>query len=303
MKIYTGQNDFDYASQSVRAASSSHTDRPHIAIDASLLGNIQAKKITLIGTEKGVGINAPQLTSDGAIALTAAGDITLRDIQTKASLQVKGPNITQAATSKKLLAEKRLHLEAAQGHITLQGEHVEAHQNATLISQQLYIAPPTKVAVWASNPSPPTMVLKVAESLENKGTLQAASLAPMKLQSIQNTGTIDIQGDIEWAVDGLHNAGEIIGRTGAINLTTATLTNTKNIYSSQHLSATATEQLVNTGTMVAVKDLQLTTQKLTNTNTILSGGNLRVATTQTLQKLAALHSAKRVSAVCLCHYE
>ena len=89
LSIYTGLNQFNYANRSVTGSTNVGTDStPLFAIDASLLGAMQAGKITLIATESGVGVR--MLGNVAATAddfnLTASGQIVL---QNKLSAQGK----------------------------------------------------------------------------------------------------------------------------------------------------------------------------------------------------------------------
>ncbi|MEL6606982.1 MAG: filamentous hemagglutinin N-terminal domain-containing protein, partial [Bacteroidota bacterium] len=95
VSIYTGCNDFNYHTQEAVPRSGSTTDRPHLAIDASLLGNIQAGKITLIATEEGVGVKAPaMLSAGGDITLQAAGPVSLpKAVQSHQNISVTSDDL------------------------------------------------------------------------------------------------------------------------------------------------------------------------------------------------------------------
>lgn len=64
VNIYTGTNEFDYQNKKLTARQEHTNNSPYLAIDAALVSNVSARKIIIIATEKGVGINCPALVAD-----------------------------------------------------------------------------------------------------------------------------------------------------------------------------------------------------------------------------------------------
>ena len=57
LKIIAGRNEIDYETSKIRVKKEGAKMVPEVAIDSTILGGITAGQITLIGTEKGVGVN------------------------------------------------------------------------------------------------------------------------------------------------------------------------------------------------------------------------------------------------------
>ena len=77
LKIITGQNDIDQQGQIQSTADSEKNDTPKFAIDTGSLGGMYAGKISLVSTDKGVGINnAGQIfAAAGQIKISADGQL------------------------------------------------------------------------------------------------------------------------------------------------------------------------------------------------------------------------------------
>ncbi|MBW1617029.1 MAG: filamentous hemagglutinin N-terminal domain-containing protein, partial [Deltaproteobacteria bacterium] len=112
--IKTGRNYYDYKDKTLTPKADDGSDKPIVAIDASLLGGMYAGRIFLIATEKGVGVNS----EDGIganiedVTITANGDVVLKkDIAAKTDINIKSAgDITLQDTS------------YAQGNINLEAE-------------------------------------------------------------------------------------------------------------------------------------------------------------------------------------
>ncbi|WP_380181470.1 filamentous hemagglutinin N-terminal domain-containing protein [Kalamiella sp. sgz302252] len=78
LKITTGRNHVDAANEQITALEDKTDARPELALDVSSMGGMYAGKITLVGTEKGVGVNNAGIiyTQAGSVTLNADGSIT-----------------------------------------------------------------------------------------------------------------------------------------------------------------------------------------------------------------------------------
>lgn len=79
INIVTGANQVNYATNQAASINADPTDvKPAVALDVSALGGMYANKITLVGTESGVGVNSQgTMQASGDIQLNQAGQIIL----------------------------------------------------------------------------------------------------------------------------------------------------------------------------------------------------------------------------------
>ncbi|KER03276.1 hemagglutinin repeat-containing protein [Photorhabdus temperata] len=80
LKVTTGRNIVDAAHKNIEKKSADDNDRPKFTLDVAALGGMYANKITLVGTEAGVGVrNAGHIgASAGEVRLTTDGQIENR---------------------------------------------------------------------------------------------------------------------------------------------------------------------------------------------------------------------------------
>ena len=99
VKITTGRNQVDAANKKITALEESTEAQPQLALDVSSLGGMYAEKITLVGTEKGVGVNnAGQIYASagaGAVIINANGDIVNSGtMESAAAISLAGKNVS-----------------------------------------------------------------------------------------------------------------------------------------------------------------------------------------------------------------
>ena len=92
LNVVAGANDVSYSDLSTRALPSDGNS-PGVAIDVSQLGGMYAGKITLVGTEAGVGVNSLGTiqAQSGDIQLSSAGKVTLAgSASASGNVQIRG---------------------------------------------------------------------------------------------------------------------------------------------------------------------------------------------------------------------
>ena len=95
LNVVTGSNTVAYQDLGVTVIAGEKKN-PTVAIDVAEVGGMYANKITLIGTEKGVGVHlqGEQVADAGEFVVSAGGDVLLRGVTRSAgSLHVAGNNI------------------------------------------------------------------------------------------------------------------------------------------------------------------------------------------------------------------
>ena len=138
LKIITGRNDYDPVTGTATPKIDDGSVKPAFALDSSALGGMYAGKITLVGTEAGVGFRlaSDMATSVNDLVITADGRLEMTgDIAAKQSLAATSASddIVAAGT---LFAEDILDITAAVGTATLSGGSISGALNALNITAQ-----------------------------------------------------------------------------------------------------------------------------------------------------------------------
>ena len=88
LDIKLGKNQIDYASKEIISSTNSFSDK--LLLDSSALGGMYAQRISLVGTDKGLGVNLPPevLASSGDIIITNDGKISLKNINAYTNMEI-----------------------------------------------------------------------------------------------------------------------------------------------------------------------------------------------------------------------
>lgn len=94
LKIITGRNDYNPNTQTVTPKADDGSTKPSFAIDSSALGGMYAGKITLKGTENGVGfrIAGDMAASIGDLVITNSGKIEIKNAAAKRNIKITTNN-------------------------------------------------------------------------------------------------------------------------------------------------------------------------------------------------------------------
>ena len=260
--IYTGRNVFNYLDKTlVPQKSASNTDNPYLAIDGALVGKIGARKITIIATEQGVGVNCPSLVTDtDNIEITANGDIRLKDIQTAKDLLVESQNGNIIQEADKILANRNCTLQAQQGAIELSvKENLHIIGQAQFSSKVLNIRPNTRLVVGTGPTSLGTLRLAMQEKIHNQGIIHSPRLIVENIPVyFINEGELVAQQDVAIESKNIHNRGTIHVQGGKCNLKGhLNITNEKLICANKELSLISWQYLQNAGELVSDQTLNL----------------------------------------------
>ncbi|WP_193778141.1 two-partner secretion domain-containing protein [Pseudovibrio sp. Ad5] len=140
--LFAGRNTYDPATGNITARTDDGSDKPKFGIDSSALGGMYAGKITLVGTEDGVGVRAPDsiVAASGGFTLDASGKISLGSVNSagptrvvsRKNVEVRNSSVVYAADTLEFKAGGDLVLSpeavvAAAGDITLNARNILAN--------------------------------------------------------------------------------------------------------------------------------------------------------------------------------
>ncbi|WP_392565243.1 hemagglutinin repeat-containing protein [Utexia brackfieldae] len=223
--VVTGRNKVSADLSQVQPLADDDSIKPQLALDVSALGGMYAGKITMIGTETGVGVsNAGELgasagsisiTADGQIANTgqmqSQGDLTLssqHNIDNHGQLYAKAGSINLTAkgdieSTNTVVAKNNIDLRASNIHLT------NTAQLAAGVDEQGQLTQPGNLTAEAD---------KVI-TLENQN--RATGQLHLKADTLNNTGLIDSQQTmIEGQTVNNSDNGRIYGDSVAIGAKT-----------------------------------------------------------------------------------
>jgi len=304
LRMASGANELSADGQVQSSTANSSQDKPQFALDVAHLGGMYAHKITLIGTEAGLGVrNAGTLAAgSGPLTLSADGQLSNSGVMAShgagADLQISALGIANTGT----LVAPRLDLTAAQldnaGQILQTGPQLLEISSLAVSNQgeQAMLGVPAPQALApAPGPAPtdrPAAVDGAAPQAQQ--VKQAAEAAPRRgrihlTQRLVNTGQLlangvtDVKSITSFVNSGaanlreLHSEGLLDNRKGTLQL--------------QRLAGAQTSVLNAQGSLFVASDLHLTAHHLDN-----SAGALHGAQSLSVEAGSVINNAGTLSA-------
>lgn len=313
LNIVTGEN-YIASDGTITSKQASGTG---VSLDSSALGGIYAQKITLVGTDKGVGVNLPPevLASNGAINISSDGKITFQKATASESItaaSASGDIEVNGALSASADIALRAKESIINNDVITAGLQADGSADtASVLTLQATSITNTK-SLYANG----SMNLDASSVVENKDTINALETIQIKTDSLKNSGTIlsdktlNIEAQTNIANDGTLSSNKDLSLTAqsadnkgfitaanSLVLSSANLANTGTIHSNNHLKLTLNGDFNNEGMINSGTDATLLVNgAFINNNTLsaglLSDGSTNAASTLTIQSLALTNTAK-----------
>ncbi len=206
--LYAGLNRFHYDGRTLTKLEDGDGTGGGIEIDSVLLGGAYANQITLLSTEKGVGINAPDVQSAlGGIQLSADGKITIGKARAKKKIKVASQN-SGIDIKDYVFSETALEL-AATGKISL-GANARAGSLGDVSIEG--ILPDGGTVKTGSLDLAGGALL--GAGMDENGDLVGNGKLTIEAASLMNRGTITSQNDLTITVSGTtDNYGSILSQS------------------------------------------------------------------------------------------
>ena len=288
LNIKLGKNSFDANGNITQSTSSGQTQ--NLLLDTSSLGGMYANRITLVGTDQGLGVNLPPevLASAGDIFISNDGKISLQALSAKADVQITSTEDIEVNNN--LYSQQTLTIHADNTIEVKQGI-IAAKDTINISSNEFNNQAQIIAGLNADSTQNSNGILNITANskLSNAGNLQATqdlNLATNELGN-QTTGNI-IAGNnlsIKKYLDSndntktslITNAGTLHGNNNNAILA-ATLNNANgNITASENLNITA-NNITTTDGEFSGKNTSITANNLDSTDTnILAANNIDLA--------------------------
>jgi filamentous hemagglutinin len=301
LRMASGINELSADGQVQSSTANGRQAQPQFALDVAHLGGMYAHKITLIGTEAGLGVrNAGTLAAgSGSLTLSVDGQLSNSGVMASqgdvADLEISAPGIANTGT----LVARRLDLSAASldnaGQVLQTGPQLLEISSLAVSNQgeKAVLGVPAPQALAPAHGPAPTATpapvdgaapqapeaaeavlrhgrIHLSQRLVNTGQLLANGMTDVKtVTSFVNRGAANLRE--------LHSEGLLDNRKGALQL--------------QRLSGAQTAVLNTQGSLFVASDLRLVAHHIDNTGGALHGAQSLSAEARTLTNDAGTLSA------------
>ena len=273
-KIVTGQNSIAKDGSIFPITSETTSTAPQYAIDLAEIGGMYANRITMVGTEKGLGVNLTgQLSATQAVSLDVSGNLkttgTLysdRDLSVHAD-RIENTNLIYGGQNTSIRAKELTNKSSGRIYgdtVTINAERVTNETDAALearLATEVHTLSQRAIEVEAAHQNIPAQ----------NGASLSSILSSYRARIGQAESAYDAQ---QRVVDGIkdelsaHPAG-VIAAHSQLDVSANTIQNTGNalLYSGKGISITAKESVKNSGARIEAQgSVSITSPKIENEN-------------------------------------
>jgi len=283
LDVKLGGNNVNYPTGTATANGAANART--VLLDTSTLGGMYANMITLVGTDKGLGVNLPPevLASAGDITINNDGTIALQTMSASGAVDVSSTASNISAT-KSIYAGTSATLKAGKAVNVNAGGAVAAGSTVNVSATTLNNSGVVTAGLASSGTQKLGGTVNVtAGNVGNTGDMLASGgMNVTSTGALTNSGTASSGGAMTINAVSLSNTGTISGGSGASNITAnGNVDNASRISAAGDLSVKGSN-ITNNGFFNAGNNLTMTSTNLTNNQTLFAGNNMNLYTTGTL---------------------
>ncbi len=285
LQVVTGINHIDENGK-ITSRDSEDKKRPLFSIDSTALGGIYANAISLVGTQKGVGVNLPsEMLVQDRLEISADGKIVLGKVSVKNRANIRSHS--SAIEINEGIHAANLDLQALTD-ISLHGNSA-ATNDLSLLGNTLYNDGLLAAGVNAdfTEADSGSLSLRFAESINNDGVLYGLDAIEIDTKKFSNVDQAEVTTQTLTLNAGqtLNNAGEI--RVNLTTFNTQILSNTGLIHSKDAMRITAESLNNSNGIIEGLDNVTLNiTNAFLNNRGILFSDNILTLTADSLEGIA-----------------
>lgn len=276
LDVVTGQNSIS-KDGTITNIENSSDEKPTLSIDSSALGGIYANKISLVGTQKGVGVNLPiEISAQDDFKLSADGKIVLDKVISEKNIDIKSDS---SDINNNLLYSKDIKLNAAdkivnentiasRDSLTIQSSIIENKNLITSgVNEKLEDVSNGDINIISHSLVNDNIIYATNDLNINSNTLENKN-ASMQANNINITLNSDLILDKNSSIKALNN----------LTLSSKSLTNNSLIIANNTLSINSSDYIVNNSSLSSNNlNLIATNDIINNDNASLNSGVLSLS--------------------------
>ncbi|MCG3650908.1 filamentous hemagglutinin N-terminal domain-containing protein [Aliarcobacter butzleri] len=276
LEVVTGQNSIS-KDGTITNIENSSDEKPTLLIDSSALGGIYANKISLVGTQKGVGVNLPiEISAQDDFKLSADGKIVLDKVISEKSIDIKSDS---SDINSNLLYSKDIKLNAAdkivnentiasRDSLTIQSSIIENKNLITSgVNEKLEDVSNGDINIISHSLVNDNIIYATNDLNINSNTLENKN-ASMQANNINITLNSDLILDKNSSIKALNN----------LTLSSKSFTNNSLIIANNTLSINSSDYIVNNSSLSSNNlNLIATNDIINNDNASLNSGVLSLS--------------------------
>ncbi|MDN5081383.1 filamentous hemagglutinin N-terminal domain-containing protein [Aliarcobacter butzleri] len=179
LDVVTGQNSIS-KDGTITNIENSADEKPTLSIDSSALGGIYANKISLVGTQKGVGVNLPiEISAQDDFKLSADGKIVLDKVISEKNIDMK---LNSSEVTSNVIYGNNVNIEA--DNLLLGNSYIKAKNNLNLTINENLTLDKSNILQTENN------LFLNTKDLTNHGFINSLYSMNIKANKISNYGGI-----------------------------------------------------------------------------------------------------------------